>query len=143
MTNKTYSLEELKEMQKEGWSAGSGDYRYIGRAKDILDQLIEMKGRVQEAEDLFESIYRQIMSQAWVPDDIMKELVRYRGATGERLCKKTQERKVSSKGCGKSLAKGQWWSYCGETDMGQTSPALCTECGGSYKLAPPTPKESE
>lgn len=39
-----------------------------------------------------------------------------------------------SKGCGKLLAKGQWWGFCGETDMGQTLPALCTECGGSYVL---------
>ena len=36
--------------------------------------------------------------------------------------------------CGRKLADGQWWTYCGETDMGQTSPALCTECGGSFKL---------
>jgi hypothetical protein len=44
-----------------------------------------------------------------------------------------------SKGCRKSLAVGQWWGYCGETDMGQTRPALCTECGGSYRLEEPTP----
>ena len=44
---------------------------------------------------------------------------------------------MSKKGCGKRLAKGQWWGYCGETDMGQTLPALCTECGGQYKLAIP------
>ena len=36
--------------------------------------------------------------------------------------------------CGRKLAPGQWWTYCGETDMGQTDPALCTECGGSYKI---------
>lgn len=39
-----------------------------------------------------------------------------------------------SKGCRKRLAPGQWWGYCGETDMGQTLPALCTECGGNYTL---------
>ena len=38
-------------------------------------------------------------------------------------------------GCGKQLAKGQWWGFCGETDMGQTLPALCTECGGHHILA--------
>ncbi len=37
-------------------------------------------------------------------------------------------------GCKKRLADGQWWKFCGETDMGQTLPALCTECGGEYKL---------
>ena len=37
-------------------------------------------------------------------------------------------------GCMRKLAPGQWWSYCGETDMGQTAPFLCTECGGSGKL---------
>ena len=41
----------------------------------------------------------------------------------------------AKKGCGKRLAEGQFWTFCGETDMGQTAPALCTECGGEYKLA--------
>lgn len=38
-------------------------------------------------------------------------------------------------GCKKRLAPGQHWAFCGETDMGQTAPALCTECGGEYRLA--------
>ena len=37
-------------------------------------------------------------------------------------------------GCRRKLAAGQWWGFCGETDMGQTMPVLCTECGGNYKL---------
>lgn len=37
-------------------------------------------------------------------------------------------------GCGKKLESGQWWSFCGETDMGQSLPALCIECGGEFKL---------
>lgn len=37
-------------------------------------------------------------------------------------------------GCKRKLAYGQWWSFCGETDMGQTVPALCTECGGEFIL---------
>jgi hypothetical protein len=24
--------------------------------------------------------------------------------------------------CGKLLKEGQWWHFCGETDMGQTEP---------------------
>lgn len=40
-----------------------------------------------------------------------------------------------TEGCKRPLAKGQWWGYCGETDMGQTKPALCTSCGGTYRLA--------
>lgn len=36
-------------------------------------------------------------------------------------------------GCRQPLAEGQWWNFCGETDMGQTAPALCTECGGVYE----------
>lgn len=36
--------------------------------------------------------------------------------------------------CNKTLAEGQWWAFCGETDMGQTSPVLCTECGGEFEL---------
>lgn len=44
-------------------------------------------------------------------------------------------RKATMKGCRKSLAPGQYWRFCGETDMGQTAPALCTECGGELKLA--------
>ena len=39
--------------------------------------------------------------------------------------------------CGKRLATGQWWNFCGETDMGQTMPVQCTECGGEYPLAQP------
>ena len=30
--------------------------------------------------------------------------------------------------CGRILADFQWWTFCGETDMGQTMPALCVEC---------------
>lgn len=41
----------------------------------------------------------------------------------------------TGQGCKKRLAPGQHWAFCGETDMGQTAPALCTECGGEYKLA--------
>lgn len=40
----------------------------------------------------------------------------------------------AGKGCKKRLAEEQWFRFCGETDMGQTAPALCTECGGEYKL---------
>jgi DNA-directed RNA polymerase subunit RPC12/RpoP len=39
--------------------------------------------------------------------------------------------------CGKLLAPGQWWHFCGETDMGQTLPVKCTACGGEYKLDSP------
>ena len=38
-------------------------------------------------------------------------------------------------GCNRKLADWQWFRFCGETDMGQTAAALCTECGGEYKLA--------
>lgn len=41
---------------------------------------------------------------------------------------------LSQQGCGKDLAAGQYWNFCGETDMGQTLPALCIECGGKYEL---------
>ena len=30
--------------------------------------------------------------------------------------------------CGRPLAEGQWWHFCGESDMGQTAPVLCEEC---------------
>lgn len=42
-----------------------------------------------------------------------------------------------TQGCRKILEEGQWWGFCGETDMGQTLPALCTDCGGTYILADP------
>ena len=38
------------------------------------------------------------------------------------------------KPCYEKLADGQWWGYCGESDMGQTEPVLCTECGGVFIL---------
>jgi len=47
------------------------------------------------------------------------------------------------KGCGQTLAKGHWWGYCGETDMGQTLPVLCTECGGEYILAKDAEEEKK
>ena len=37
-------------------------------------------------------------------------------------------------GCGIVLKAGQYFTYCGETDMGQTMPALCTNCGGAYLI---------
>lgn len=39
---------------------------------------------------------------------------------------------MTSMACGRPLAAGQWWTFCGETDMGQSAPALCTTCGGKY-----------
>ena len=36
------------------------------------------------------------------------------------------------RGCNAPLADGQYFSFCGETDMGQTAPALCTKCGGEF-----------
>lgn len=44
---------------------------------------------------------------------------------------------ATSKGCRAPLAPGQHWAFCGETDMGQTEPALCTECGGEFVRAAP------
>jgi hypothetical protein len=46
---------------------------------------------------------------------------------------------LNREGCQRPLAPYQWWAWCGETDMGQTAPALCTECGGDLKLATPRP----
>ena len=37
-------------------------------------------------------------------------------------------------GCKRWLALGQHWNWCGETDMGQGPPNLCTECGGVNRL---------
>lgn len=48
-----------------------------------------------------------------------------------------------SPGCEKKLAEGQHWTFCGETDMGQTAPALCTECGGDLRLSEPAVKTGE
>jgi hypothetical protein len=47
------------------------------------------------------------------------------------------ENKKQPDGCKRKLAAGQYWSFCGETDMGQSLPALCTECGGEFKLFDP------
>ena len=35
-------------------------------------------------------------------------------------------------GCEAKLAQPCYWNFCGETDMGQTGPVLCTHCGGEY-----------
>lgn len=42
-------------------------------------------------------------------------------------------------GCRRKLASGQWFAFCGETDMGQTEPALCVGCGGDMRLADASP----
>jgi hypothetical protein len=52
------------------------------------------------------------------------------------------DNKQQIEGCKRKLAPGQYWSFCGETDMGQSLPALCTECGGEYKLLDPKPTDS-
>lgn len=44
------------------------------------------------------------------------------------------QKPAQREGCRRQLAPGQWWSFCGETDMGQTLPALCRECGGDLEL---------
>ena len=56
------------------------------------------------------------------------------GTSAEQDVKATEENR--SNGCGATLAQGQYWSFCGETDMGQTLPALCTRCGGEYYRLP-------
>lgn len=53
-----------------------------------------------------------------------------------KLKSKIEHEKVDSdinNGCGCTLAPGQWWSFCGETDMGKSLPALCTDCGGKFE----------
>jgi hypothetical protein len=55
------------------------------------------------------------------------------GVTREELAALKSQH--AHKGCKAKLAAGQWWSFCGETDMGQTAPALCTKCGGTYRPA--------
>lgn len=42
---------------------------------------------------------------------------------------------MNKTGCRRQLADSEWFNFCGETDMGQTMPALCTDCGGNYKLS--------
>lgn len=34
--------------------------------------------------------------------------------------------------CGSRLADGQWWGYCGQTDMGQTVAVQCIKCEPKY-----------
>lgn len=37
--------------------------------------------------------------------------------------------------CGRNLAPGQYWTFCGETDMGQSAPVQCELCEvGGLKL---------
>ena len=48
---------------------------------------------------------------------------------------RAEHQRASGAGCNAQLAPGQWWNYCGETDMGQTAPVLCKACGGEYERA--------
>lgn len=56
---------------------------------------------------------------ATLPRVFMEQLLRLRAT-------------LPNTGCGSVLKEGQWFRFCGETDMGQTAPALCTHCGGEY-----------
>ena len=66
-------------------------------------------------------------------------VVAYTGNTGSDtraaivLCAAAIGAGIKKTGCGYSLIGGQYFTYCGETDMGQSKPALCTNCGGSFK----------
>lgn len=47
-------------------------------------------------------------------------------------------RNNKGKGCHATLAKGQWWTMCGEINQGDDlglHPALCTDCGGTLRKA--------
>lgn len=60
--------------------------------------------------------------------------VHYDGCTSYEDAKRIAAAQLpKAKGCGSMLEGKGWWCYCGETDMGQTEPALCTECGGEHK----------
>ena len=43
--------------------------------------------------------------------------------------------------CGKKAAPGQWYGFCGDSDMG-CSPVYCVNCGGSLILENPDPKKA-
>lgn len=47
---------------------------------------------------------------------------------------KESQKSNDGTGCGRRLADGQYWTFCGETDMGQTQRAICQECGGTFRL---------
>jgi hypothetical protein len=74
------------------------------------------------------------MTEVKLSDVILAECAR-RGLTPDVAAIRALDRLEAPKGCGKRFAAGQWWGFCGETDMGQTEPALCEGCGGKYKLA--------
>jgi len=66
---------------------------------------------------------------------IAKDLAYWRKIAGEAAyILEELSYNVKKEGCLKPLAHDQWFTWCGETDMRQTLPALCTECGGTYKL---------
>jgi hypothetical protein len=68
------------------------------------------------------------------------ELLNHRAATALRQAIKKDR---YNGGCGHKLADDQWWKFCGETDMGQTAPALCEKCEkGGFKLKEPVVEES-
>ena len=72
----------------------------------------------EEKDDSF--LLRRVSSFNYIKDLILSNF-----STDQRLIKSP---------CGKKFAKCQWWSYCGETDMGQSAPVKCTQCGGNFIL---------
>lgn len=75
------------------------------------------------------------MTEVKLSDVILDECAR-RGLTPDVAAIRALDGSRVPAGCKRRLADGQWWHFCGETDMGQTLPVLCTECGGQMKLAP-------
>jgi len=86
-----------------------------GWYRGTIDYMLDENGKVVRIDGL-----KVTMTGAGLPTEFFRK-----GARGVPFL---------TKGCRKRLAPGQWWAFCGETDMGQSAPALCTNCGGEYKL---------
>lgn len=102
-------------------------------AYDSIEGLTQLVGQTQDERDA--AIMQVEMLSAYIRRALIacKNPSRPRQHIGEIL-DAALSAKPAAGGCGSKLAPGQYWSFCGETDMGQSMPALCDQCGGSFKL---------
>lgn len=51
----------------------------------------------------------------------------------DKCCKETKKYFEYKQGCGVEI-EDDYWQHCGDTDMGQSAPILCVDCGGDKEV---------
>jgi hypothetical protein len=98
--------------------------------KDRLDWLIEAGFQVWETRDQY------FIHRAFDHYPISDGYMTAREAIDAFMLKMPMSPPTSNPSGCRSPIVDDWWNFCGETDMGQTAPVLCTACGGTFARKP-------